>query len=78
MTQLGQGGRSIKVRNILDQALDTFFHLPTLVMFALIAIILLWQVYDLGLNVTASFIQLNSNRGQVMLHWANGCCDLEW
>jgi hypothetical protein len=78
MTQLEQGEQTIKVRNALDQALDTFFHLPTLVMFALITGILLWQVYDLGLNVTASFIRLNSNRGQVILYWANGCCDLKW
>lgn len=71
-------GAAIKAQNLLDKILDTFFHLPTLVTIALFTAVLLWQLYDIGFNVTASFIRLNSNRGHVTLYWANGCCDLEW
>lgn len=62
----------------LEQTLDTFFHLPTLIVLAVIALAVLWQIYGLGLNVGDGFVRLSSNRGGITVHWVNGCCDLLW
>jgi len=57
---------------------DTFFHLTTLSVLSLISIIIVWQVYELRFNLGSGFISLNTNRGNIILHWQNGCCDLDW
>ena len=62
---------------LLNKILDTFFHLPTLIVLAVICIIVLWTVYDVGLDFGDNFIRLNSNRGNVNLYWGNGCCELD-
>ena len=63
---------------LLNNILDTFFHLPTLIVFAVLGIIILWMVYDVGLDFGDDFIRLNSNRGNINLYWGNGCCELVW
>jgi len=67
-----------KFQDALDQFLDTFFHLPTLLVIALATLVMVWGMYDIGFNFGSGFVQLNSNQGQITLYWANGCCDLEW
>ncbi|MBI1878499.1 MAG: hypothetical protein HYR94_09780 [Chloroflexi bacterium] len=67
-----------KLQTTLDKLLDTFFHLPTLVVIAVIAGAALWQLYDFGLNLDHTFIRLSSNRGSITLHWTDGCCELDW
>ena len=67
-----------KLQKTLDKLLDTFFHLPTLVVIAIIVGVGLWQLYDFGFNLGNTFIRLTSNRGSITLHWADGCCELDW
>jgi hypothetical protein len=62
----------------LDRLLDTFFHLPTLIVLALLAVIIVWQMYQVELDVGAGFIRLKTNQGNITLHWQTGCCHLEW
>ena len=64
--------------DIFDQLLDIFFHLPTLLVTAIVAVIIVWQVYDLSLNVGSGFIRLDSNQGNTAIYWQNGCCYVEW
>ena len=63
---------------MLDKWLDSFFHLPTLVVIAIVTGVIMWQLYDFGLNLGDRFIRLNSNRGSITLHWADGCCEVDW
>lgn len=60
----------------LDKFFDTFFHLPTLFILALLAIAAVWWFYDIGFDVGQGFVRLTSNRGNLGLYWLNGCCDL--
>jgi hypothetical protein len=62
----------------LDKLLDTFFHLPTLVVIAIITLVILRQVYDFNFNLGNDFVRLSSNRGNITLHWTDGCCELNW
>jgi hypothetical protein len=62
----------------LDKLLDTFFHLPTLVVIAVITLVMLWQLYDFDFNLGNDFVRLSSNRGNITLHWTDGCCELDW
>ena len=62
----------------LDEVLDTFFHLPTLITIAVIGGLIVWNLYDLGLDYGNGFIRFNSNQGHLNLYWINGCCDLDW
>ena len=63
--------------DLVNKILDTFFHLPTLIVLATICIIVLWTVFDVSLDFGNDFIRLNSNRGNVNLYWGNGCCELD-
>lgn len=63
---------------IVDETLDTFFHLPTLLVMAVVALVILWQIYGVGLNLGNSFIRLSSNQGSLILNWRDGCCELDW
>jgi hypothetical protein len=65
-------------QDIFDQLLDTFFHLPTLLVAAIVAVLIVWQVYDFSLNVGSGFIRLDSNQGSTAIYWQNGCCYLDW
>jgi hypothetical protein len=56
---------------------DYCFHLPTLIIFAIITISLLWYLANARLDVGSGFIRFSSNQGQVQLFWMNGCCDLD-
>jgi hypothetical protein len=58
--------------------LDTFFHLPTLVVMAVLALIIFWQIYGIDFNLGDGFVRLSSNRGSITLHWTGGCCELDW
>ncbi len=62
----------------LEQILDCCFHLPTLLVAALAAVALVWQMYGLGFNLGDGFIKVNSSQGSVMIHWDEGCCELNW
>lgn len=63
---------------MLDKLLDTFFHLPTLIVLAVIALVVLWQIYGLDFNLGDGFVRLSSYRGGITVHWVNGCCELLW
>jgi hypothetical protein len=67
-----------KFQTALSKALDTFFHLPTLMVIALITLMALWQIYDIGLNLGDGFVRVNSNQGNLTLSWREGCCELDW
>lgn len=62
----------------LDKLLDTCFHLPTLAFIAVITMVVLGQVYDFSFNLGGDFVRLNSNRGDITLHWTDGCCEVNW
>jgi hypothetical protein len=62
----------------LNKILDTFFHLPTLIILTLIGIVLVWRMYGVGFDFGHGFLRLNSNHGNVNLYWTNGCCELDW
>ena len=58
--------------------LDTFFHLPTLITVALVVIAIVWQMYQISLDLGNGFIRLESIQGDITLLWQTGCCQLEW
>ncbi len=64
--------------SLFDQLLDTFFHLPTLLVAAIMAVVIVWQVYGIGLNLSHDFIRVSSNQGSLILTWRDGCCELNW
>jgi hypothetical protein len=45
---------------------------------ALITLMALWQIYDIGLNLGDGFVRVNSNQGNLTLSWREGCCELDW
>lgn len=63
---------------LLGMFLDTFFHLPTLVIIALISLIIIWKAWDASLYIGSDLVRLQTNQGSVTLDWADGCCDLDW
>jgi hypothetical protein len=63
---------------IIEEILDTFFHLPTLITVALLAIVIVWQMYQFSLDLGDGFIRLESIQGDVTLLWQTGCCQLKW
>ena len=67
-----------ELQDSLNKLLDTFFHLPTLIIIAVVILGILWQIYGVGLNLGDGFIRLNSSQGSITLHWIGGCCELEW
>ena len=58
--------------------MDTFFHLPTLITVALVAVVIVWQMYQFSLDLGDGFIRLESIQGDVTLLWQTGCCQLKW
>jgi hypothetical protein len=62
----------------LDKIVDHFFHLPTLTLFMIASVVLLWILYDFDLSWGTGFIRLSSNQGAINLYWLNGCCSLRW
>jgi hypothetical protein len=62
----------------LNKFLDTFFHLPTLITVALVALLLFWQLADIGVYLGQGFMRLNTNQGNLTLEWRDGCCSLDW
>lgn len=58
--------------------MGTFFHLPTLITVALVAIVIVWQMYQFSLDLGDGFIRLESIQGDITLLWQTGCCQLEW
>jgi len=67
-----------KQQPALGQFLDTFFHLPTLISIALIAIVIVWQMCRVEIDVGSGFIRLESIQGDLTLFWKTGCCELDW
>jgi hypothetical protein len=67
-----------KQQPVLDQVLDTFFHLPTLITSALVAIVIVWQMYQIQIDFGNGFIRLESIQGDLTLLWQTGCCQLDW
>ena len=67
-----------RYRVAIEDVLDTFFHLPTLITVALVAIVLVWQMYQFSLDLGDGFIRLESIQGDITLLWHSGCCQLEW
>ena len=62
----------------LNKYLDYLFHLPTLVTVALISLVLVWILFDVGLDAGEGFIRFTTNQGNINLYWIHGCCDLDW
>ncbi len=54
------------------------FHLPTFLTLAIVSVVIIWQVYDIGLSFKEDLLQLRSNRGNVILYWGQGCCQIDW
>ena len=67
-----------KHRLAIEQILDSFFHLPTLITVALVTIAIVWQMYQISLDLGDGFIRLESIQGDITLLWQTGCCQLEW
>jgi hypothetical protein len=67
-----------KLELYLDKIIDHFFHLPTLTIYVIVGLTLLWILYDFNLSWGTGFIRLDSNQGAINLYWLNGCCDLSW
>jgi hypothetical protein len=67
-----------RLETLLDEFLDNWFHLPTLIVLALVGLALVWWLYDLNIDLGSGFIRLNTNQGNLNLYWFNGCCDLSW
>jgi hypothetical protein len=67
-----------RLETLLDEFLDNWFHLPTLIVLALVGLALVWWLYDLNVDLGVGFIRLNTNQGNLNLYWFNGCCDLSW
>ena len=67
-----------KHRVAIKEILDIFFHLPTLITVALVAVVIVWQMYQFSLNLGDGFIRLESIQGDITLLWQTGCCQLEW
>ena len=67
-----------KLENIINTALANFFHLPTFLALAFVAVIVVWRIYDVGLDFGDGFFRLYSNRGNINLIWLDGCCELDW
>ena len=65
------------LEDTLDKIIETFFHLPTLVVFALIGLIIIWLTYDVSFDVGAGFARLTSNQGAINLYWESGCCVID-
>lgn len=61
----------------LDNVVENFLHLPTLVVFALLGLILLGLIYEVSFDIGAGFVRLGSNQGAVNLYWSSGCCILD-
>lgn len=68
----------IQFKRFLDDFLDNWFHLPTLIILAVIGLAVVWWLYDFNLDLGSGFIRLNTNQGNLNLYWSNGCCDLSW
>lgn len=64
--------------SLLDDVLDTWLHLPTMIALSIITVILMWQLYAVSLSVGEGFVRLDSNRGNLTLFWHNGCCQLDY
>jgi len=62
----------------LNKILNTCFHLPTLITFALLAMVVVWHLYDTSLYFGPGFLRLYTNQGSVTLDWRAGCCALDW
>jgi bacteriorhodopsin len=58
--------------------LEYFFHLPTLFTIALLCIVVVWQLYDVGFALGEGYLRVNTNQGNLAIYWMNGCCDLDW
>ena len=58
--------------------LEYLFHLPTLLTIALLATVLVWQLYDVGFALGEGYLRVNTNRGKLAIYWMNGCCDIDW
>jgi hypothetical protein len=67
-----------KYQAAIDNVLDTFFHLPTLITVALVAVVIVWQMYQFSLDLGDGFVRLESIQGDITLLWQTGCCQLDW
>ena len=67
-----------KYQAAINNVLDTFFHLPTLITVAMVAIVIVWQIYQFSLDLGDGFIRLESIQGDITLLWQTGCCQLDW
>jgi len=61
-----------------DNLLGYAFHLPTLLVVAIIGVVLVWQLYDIGLAIGQGFLRLYTNHGNLSIYWHHGCCDINW
>jgi len=61
-----------------EKYLEYFFHLPTLITLALIGLVLLWKIYDVGFYLGPNFARLTTHFGSVSIDWVNGCCNLSF
>lgn len=66
------------VETFIEKIADTFFHLPTLLIMALLSLIVVWVVFDMRLAIGEGFAQLSTNQGTINLFWVHGCCQIRF
>ena len=69
---------AIEVETFIEKIVDTFFHLPTLLIMTLLSLAVLWIVFDMRLEVGQGFAQLSTNQGTINLFWIHGCCQIRF
>lgn len=62
----------------LNGLLDTFFHLPTMVIIAIVSLLIVGQIYQVSINLGRGFVRLTSNQGNLTFYWEPDCCRLDW
>ena len=45
---------------------------------ALLCMVLVWQLYDVGFALGEGYLRVNTNQGKLDIYWMNGCCDIDW
>jgi len=67
-----------KETSFLESILDMFFHIPTMVILWIFSISIMLYVYELTFDIGTGFARINSNHGQLLLYWVEGCCIVRW
>jgi hypothetical protein len=67
-----------ELETFIEKVIDTFFHLPTLLIMTLLSLIVLWIAFDMQLEIGQGFARLSTNQGTINLFWIRGCCQIRF